>query len=195
MIAPFSRLCLYAAGLMCVAPLVLSGQDTPPRRHRTGDVIPKLDLVSIEGMEVVTRPAEGKYLLVLAWDARSPRVDALAKLSLMLFRRFHEQGLEVITLCRANSDDDIFDLAARWQLPWPVVSDAGDIRPSRKLAIRAIPAGILIGPDGKVLAADLDSERAHSAVAEAMKVSLDGIPMPKEPAPLKAPPEGRSPPR
>lgn len=195
MIARVSRLCIYAAGLTCISSFALHGQDSPPRRHRPGDVIPKLDLVSMEGMEVTTWPAEGKFLLVLAWDIRSPRVDALAKSSLMLFRRFHDQGLEVITLCRANSEDDIFDLAARWQLPWPVVSDAGDPRPSRKLAIRAIPAGILVGPDGKVLAADLEGERAHAVMAEAMELSLDDLPMPKEPNPLQAPPKGRSPSR
>ncbi len=188
------RLCIYVAGLMSVHPLVMHGQDAPPRRHRPGDVIPKLEFTSVEGMVVTTRPPDGRFLLLLAWDMRSPQIDALAKSSLMLFRRFHDRGLEVLTLCRANSEDDILNLAARWQLPWPIVSDSGDLRPSRRLAVRAIPASLLVTLDGRVVAVDLEGERAHAIVAEGLKVSLDHVPMPREPSPLQKPPEGRSPP-
>ncbi|GEM_PF-2401806 len=194
MTARAPRLCIYVAGLMFIYPLTMHGQDAPPRRHRPGDVIPKVEFASVEGMAVTTRPPEGRLLLLLAWDMRSPPIDALAKSSLMLFRRFHDRGLEVLTLCRADSEDDILDLAARWQLPWPFVSDSGDIRPSRRLAVRAIPASLLVTPDGRVFAVDLEGERAHAIVAEALKVSLDHVPMPKEPTPLKEAPEGRSPP-
>ncbi len=150
-----------------------------------GDVVANIETDSIEGMRVSFRPPQGKVLLVLVWDTRASRADELAKAAIVLYRRLHRSGLNVVGVCTDSSEDATLRFAERWQIPWAHVMDegAGKAKLTAALGAGRPPFNFLVDAKGTALALNLEGEQAHATVAKILGVSLEKIPMPEPPKP------------
>jgi hypothetical protein len=150
---------------------------------KIGDTVPNGKGVSPVGIQVTFRPKAGRYKLIYLGSARGKDADDGAKAAIVLYRRFHAKGLDVLGVYADRSTDRALQFAERWQLPWPILMDAGEAKPSVQIGLGAPGANVLVNADGKVAAVNLGGEAAHAAVAKALGVSLDAVPKPAEPEP------------
>lgn len=166
-----------------------------------GTIIPNIEAGSVEGVPVSFYPPQGKLnLLSFLQTDTIQSVEALKEL-IVFYRRFHEHGLNMISVFTDSSEDVIVDLASLWQIPWPLVRalDMPKDNTAQTFSIPKTPSNLLIDETGRVLALQLTGAEAHTAIASFLHVSLDTIPMPDYPTPVSkrprvtAPEETRSP--
>lgn len=97
----------------------------------------------------------GKNLFVVAWTSGNQQnIDYMSALK-QVYEKWHDKGLEVLSSSIGGGDEeygyDIYSL----NLPWTEVRDARGIKNALvdKFALTgALPAGVLIGRDGTILA-------------------------------------------
>lgn len=103
----------------------------------------------------------GKNLFVLAWTSGNQQsIDYLSALK-QVYEKWHDKGLEVLSSNIGGSDEeygyDIYSL----NLPWAEVRDDRGVKSElvNKFALTgALPAGVLIGRDGTILARYISPE-------------------------------------
>lgn len=142
-------------------------------------------LESIESLSVSLQPADGKVLAIVFWNTRDSGMDAQAKAAVVLYRRFHGKGLDMVGICNDASVDRVTDFAERWQFPWPQVMDAWskENKPFDRFKIEKTPAGLLLAGKDEPVALKLDKvDETHAAVAKALGVKLADLPMPEAPS-------------
>ena len=147
---------------------------------------------SIEGMSVSLQPAEKRVLLVLLMDTADPKSNELAKAAVVLYRRFHEHGLDAVSIYTDKSEDPIFTFAERWQVPWAQVMDKAEGKTDGQAGKNAKPLSATPSGQGPRAAGSfpakgtpvdlkLTEETAtHETVAKLLGVSLDNVPMPEK---------------
>jgi len=133
---------------------------------------PFTDVVGTDlaGKEVRTADHRGKVLLVDYW-ATWCRPCLMAMPSVVAaHRRFHEQGLEVVSIS-IDDERDRERLVAKvreLELPFPVLFDGkgwkGEIAVANK--VMAVPAAFLIDRRGRVRFTDLEGDALHARIAE-----------------------------
>lgn len=146
------------------------------------DPIPKLDTYSLEGLPVSFHPSPGKLLLVQFWKPEDPKSIEFNKETLLLYRRFHEKGLEALSVCCDASEEFAAQTAQRWKIDWPQVLD-GETQPpiTQQFGVISFPCRYLIDEQGKILLNNPQGEEAHAQIAQCLKVSLDSLPIPDTP--------------
>jgi hypothetical protein len=157
-----------------------ASSEPPAPAAAAGD---KLD--SIESIPVSLKPAAGRALALVFWNTRDPGMDAQAKAAIVLYRRFHAKGLDMVGICGDASVDRVTDFAERWQFPWPQVMDAwgGDNKPFERFKIEKTPVCLLINTAGESVPLKLDTvEETHATVAKTLNVKPADVPMPDAPS-------------
>ncbi len=149
---------------------------------QAGASIPKIDTYSLEGLPVSFRPVQGKLLLIHVWKPQDTGSEGLIKDTLILYRRFHDKGLDALSICCDASEDVSADMAERWQIDWPQVMNHEET-PSltEQLGIPAIPSRLIVDRDGMAIAIDPMGDDLHARMAQWLGVSLDEAPMPEPP--------------
>ena len=97
----------------------------------------------------------GKELFLVVWSAgNQENIDYMSALK-QVYGKWHDRGLEVLSSCISQNDEqygyDIYSL----NLPWAEVRDARGMKNTLidKFALTGnLPAGLLIGRDGTILA-------------------------------------------
>ncbi len=158
---------------------------------KIGQSIPEIEAFSVEGMPVSFHAPKDKVLLIQFWNTEAGSSENQVKKDIRLYRRFHDHGLNVVSVCTDTNEDRIVSFSNRWQIPWPQLmdEDVDEGNPTDRLNIPGVPFNLLVDENGVIQAIDLKGEGAHTAVAEALNLSLDEIPMPEEPTPRS---DGRS---
>ena len=179
-ISRFSSLLIFMMIFTCVC-----GWGSENQSLAVGDRVEPLETFSVEGLPVSFHPSTGKILLVSFLTAEeSASVEKLKDL-IVLYHRFHEHGLEMVSVYRRSTEDQVFDLASIWQIPWPQVIDAHieGTQPSQLFHVETIPYTIVLDSEGTVRAVNLAEESAHAMIAELLDLSLEDLPMPPDPQP------------
>lgn len=124
---------------------------------------------------------QGKVVLVHFWALSNQA--SLQDLSNMdrLYRQYHERGLEVVGVNLDKDVKQVEDLFAVQKLPWPTVTGAqaaqrGANHPTAKasgVAVESLPYSVLIGADGKVVAAGLQSPLLDEAIVKLLPAPED----------------------
>lgn len=157
-----------------------------------GDTIPKIETFSVEGVPVSFLPPENKLMLIQFWNPDSSGSANILKDTIVLYKRFHGKGFNVISACTKGTEDSILALSEQWQIPWPQVLidevDDDDLTALSKSA--ETPFNILIDSKGTILAIDLKGDEGHATVAERLGVSLGDVPKPAIPTPVQEPVRG-----
>ena len=174
-------ICLYHAfiGMFLCTPFATASDRGSMRVNATA---PEIETFSLEGLPVSFRPTQGKILLVQIWKPENDSSVAYNKESITLYRRFHAEGLDALSVCCECSEDAAAKTAERWDIDWPQVMNEEEEPPlTDQLGVETIPCRFFVDSEGKILLLNPADEVMHASVAKLLGVSLDDVPMPVEP--------------
>ncbi|RJP30813.1 MAG: hypothetical protein C4527_08975 [Candidatus Omnitrophota bacterium] len=152
------------------------------RAYDVGDAVPNLDLVSSEGLTLSLHPREG-ILFIWFQNTESWQTTNVADEILMVYRRFHEKGMNILGVCTDTFEDDVFDFSQVWQIPWPQVMDK-EWRILQKLGLEETASNLIIDSAGEILAKDVSIADLHPVIEEIIAGLLHTVPMPAASSPI-----------
>ena len=84
---------------------------------KIGQSIPDVEAFSVEGMPVSFHAPEDKMLFIQFWNTGAGSSEDLVKEGILLYERFHDHGLNVLSVCTDTNEDRIVSFSNRWQIP------------------------------------------------------------------------------
>jgi thiol-disulfide isomerase/thioredoxin len=139
---------------------------------------------TLDGKQIDLKDYRGKVVLVDFWATWcGPCVRELPNVR-NVYDRYHADGLEIIAVSLDQSREQLAGFVKEHKLPWPQIffDEEGKRYWDNPVAVahkvRGIPATILVGRDGQVLARDLRGPALEEAVASALegKVPMETVP-------------------
>ena len=129
------------------------------RKLRADAMMPAFDFGTLEDstVRITNASLAGKVVLIDFWATWcSPCLGEMPALH-EAYAAFKDRGLEVLSVSIDNAPGDVAPFRSkRWAMPWRHAWVPGSLlAPGLKaLEIYGIPRAVLLGPDGKILAAD-----------------------------------------
>ncbi|RJP33794.1 MAG: hypothetical protein C4527_03710 [Candidatus Omnitrophota bacterium] len=141
-----------------------------------GNTLPEIMVDSMEGLQISFYPPDGKVLFVQFLEGTDSPSEKLVEKNIVLYKRFHEKGLNILSVFYKAKEEEIDALSQRMRILWPMVNEETQKEGLiKRLGIEKLPFNFLIDSKGTVLAAELDGESAHKLVADSLKVSLTDV--------------------
>lgn len=132
----------------------------PNRRIDKGKVIPDFSLKLMKnGATVSNQSLLGKYYLLDFWASWCGRCRNEMPFLHDVYEKFHEKGFEILSLSLDDKPDDVDEFrSGQSKMPWlhSFVEGGFDNQLIQDFEVKGLPKMILIGPDGKIIASDLD---------------------------------------
>lgn len=148
------------------------------RIDQVGKPAPAIAGKDVDGRPVQLADFKGEAVLIVFWATWcSPCEDELA-LAMDAEETFAGKGLRILgvnmDLCAEGADmkgahPQVERFLLERNISWPnlmCTSDAKD--PAKAYGIEQLPANVLVGRDGKVIALDLGAENIHATIAKAL---------------------------
>lgn len=113
----------------------------------------------------------GNYVLVDFWASWcGPCRKEMPNLK-KVYDRFHSKGFEIVGVSLDNNKKSWTDAVENMQMTWPQLSDLKAWKNSvaQLYYIKSIPATLLIGPDGKIVASNLRGQELEKKLEEIYK--------------------------
>lgn len=114
---------------------------------------------------------KGNYVLVDFWASWcGPCRKEMPNLK-KVYDRFHSKGFEIVGVSLDNNKKSWTDAVENMQMTWPQLSDlkAWKNSAAQLYYIKSIPATLLIGPDGKIVASNLRGQELEKKLQEIYK--------------------------
>jgi RNA polymerase sigma factor (sigma-70 family) len=172
--------------MFALAPPAGLAPETPrwgynPKVVAVGAVPPPIETVDLAGQKISLNDLRGKVVLInfvspvseLQPPERSPRVRVEPSALPGLYQKYHEQGLEILTIGtnrpkeKGYREEELKRIAESLELPWRVAYDAGRLVADAYGIDRSTT--LVIGRDGKIVMLDdeaLLEVRLQRALAE-----------------------------
>lgn len=150
---------------------VLEAQLKSQEHLRIGETAPEIALTTPEGTTVALSSLRGKYVLIDFWAAWCGPCRKENPHVVKLYNRFKTKGFEIYGVS-LDEDKDAWVRAIRTDgLPWVQVSDLKGWQNSaaQRYNVKAIPATVLLGPDGQILAWNLRGEALTRTLERLLK--------------------------
>ncbi len=148
------------------------GQLTLSRSLNPGNPAPVFSLPDTAGTNVSLSDYKGRVLLLDFWASWCSDCRRENPALVQLYRRYHEQGLEVLGISLDNDRERWMNAIRADSLTWTHVSalKSWDCPVRTAYNIRWIPALVLIDSDGKIVARALQGEALESKIKEILKI-------------------------
>lgn len=140
------------------------------KRKAAGAAFTDFELPDMDGKmhKLSDYAGKGNYVLLDFWASwcgpcrqEMPNVKAV-------YDRFHSKGFEIVGVSLDNNKKAWTDAVAKMQMTWPQLSDlkAWKSSAAQLYYVKSIPATLLIGPDGKIVASNLRGEELIKKIEE-----------------------------
>src|ERR1700761_3777861 len=113
-----------------------------------------------DGKEIDLVKMRGKVVLIDFWATWCPPCRAEVPHVVELYKKFHDQGLEIVGISLDKQKNTMLDFTANHGMTWPQYFDGKgwDNEISSSFGISEIPTMVLVGKDGKVVAPGADED-------------------------------------
>ena len=129
-----------------------------------------------KGVPVSLYPSKGKIQVLLFLKTVVDLLsDNWVQEYQVFYKRFHDKGLNTVSIISDISEDEIFSFSERWQIPWPQVLDFKENPFFEKFGITSTPYSVLIDSEGKVMAVDLKGGSRASSGRKFAESFVDGF--------------------
>jgi thiol-disulfide isomerase/thioredoxin len=144
------------------------------RKNRmTGQPYTDLTAATLTGDSVHLAPvvSEHKYTLLQFWASWCIPCRKEIPLLKQLYKEYRPKGLEIVSFSIDHSKDSWQEASQKEGFEWPNISDLQANKSSvfQHYPIMGIPANVIIGQDGKIVASNLVGEALSSKIAELFK--------------------------
>lgn len=114
---------------------------------------------------------KGRYVLIDFWASWCGPCRREMPNVKVLYEEFHEKGLDIVGLSLDNDKAAWTAAIEKLGLPWTHLSDlkGWESLSATTYGVNSIPATLLIGPDGKVIANELNAEEVGEKLRELLK--------------------------
>jgi peroxiredoxin len=107
---------------------------------------------TLDGRTLTLEQLRGKPVLVTFWATTCPSCIEEMPHLVELYRELHPQGLEIIGVAMAyDPPEQVRALAARRQIPYPIVLDTQSQIAREFDNVRLTPTTVLISPEGRIV--------------------------------------------
>jgi peroxiredoxin len=136
-----------------------------------GEPFPPFRFTGLDGEPVNLTQYLGKVLLVDFWATWCPPCVAEMPHVIEVYQEFHDKGFEIVGISLDKSKESLENYIQKNGMDWPQYFDGKgwDNELSNKYGVSSIPATFLIGPEGKIIAADLRGDDLRNAVSKAVE--------------------------
>ena len=114
---------------------------------------------------------KGKYVFVDFWASWcGPCLREMPNV-VEAYKRFHDKGLEIVGVSFDKDKKNWTSAVERFGMTWPQMSDLKywESAAVSLYGIRGIPANVLLDPDGKIIALDLQGDNLQKKLEEIYK--------------------------
>jgi peroxiredoxin/protocatechuate 3,4-dioxygenase beta subunit len=143
----------------------------PAKVLKLGESAPAFAVKTLDGAPLALKDYRGKYVLLDFWATWCGRCIEELRFLRDVFKEFGEDPrFAMISLSLDNSAADVTQFLKGKNQPWPqaFLGSWAEDKVTKAYGIEAIPAVLLVDPDGKVIGRDLRGEAIAKAVAEAL---------------------------
>ena len=137
-----------------------------------GDPAPEFEAKTLDGRSIALGDFRGQYVLIDFWATScQPCMNELPHLQ-AIHRAFgRDKRLVILSLSLDETIDTPRQVQEKQKLPWMqgFLGKGIDGAVPDSYGVRAIPALVLIGPDGKIVAKGMRNEEIEESVARALK--------------------------
>lgn len=141
------------------------------KRVEPGQKAPDFSSKDRDGKTVKLSEQYGKYLLLTFWAGWCPDCREENPELLKTYKKYHDKGFDVFGVSLDKKKETWLNAISNDHLPWKQVSDLAywESEAAKLYAIRWIPSNFLIGPDGVIIAQNLQGKALEAKLEELLE--------------------------
>jgi thiol-disulfide isomerase/thioredoxin len=137
-----------------------------------GHLAPPIEATTLDGKAITLQDFKGKYVLLDVWATWcGPCIKEIPQIQAVYDAFGKDERFVMLSLSVDEKVEDAKEFQEKKKLPWTqAFLGEGVHSPTLKsFGVRAIPAFVLVGPDGKIVARGMRGDGIKEAVAKALK--------------------------